>query len=186
MEVQRGGERGPLMIPAGNPPENDADTKARLRAHLGAMRYEALVVEMNRLVDASDHATAYDIVYEAAFNAAATAALDGKRWGRIQEKAEHFGAAIDALRKTLRDDAGLSHEQARAFTAGAEADYAELLRIYGTESPRVQLGIASSKGGRPSGAGATIAELRELGLSRDNARALLDAAGLLGPTPRKR
>ena len=91
-----------------------------------------------------------------------------------------LGRAIDKVRDVLRQEAGQDPEQLRESTAGAERDYAELLRTYGTGALRAQLGVVGGKGGRPAGAGQAIDALRALGVSRDVARGLLDAAGLAG------
>ena len=164
------------MKPA-NAPEGLPEVKHRLRQRIGDYRFDVLSRKIRAMLpDPIDRAVAYELLCELAFSRAVDSALKARRWRRTADAVERVGRAIEDMKDVIRQDLGISRRQVDNNTAELEGAYKDLQRTYGI-APRVQLGIASTGGGRPAGNRATVDALQELdGMSRSKARELLDIA----------
>lgn len=162
------------MKPA-NAPTGPAEVLERLRGRIGETRTEHLATTVAALPDEIDRERVYVVLSEVVFDRAAQSVLgDAERWRKVDGALDAVGRSIDNAADVLRQQMGLNSEQVEALVAGLRREHGELAQHYPPGgSPRVWLGLAGARGGRPATTSGAVRELRALGLSADAARDLL-------------
>lgn len=174
------------MMKVANAPEGQTEIMHRLRKRLGKYNYEGLGAEIDVLPDGIDRAAVWVVIYERAFGVALTGILEVRRWRRVDRAVRGVGRAIDHLKDILWHEMGLNDEQVEEHTRVLEREHEDLHRMYAYEgAPRSRYGVVSEHGGRPGGAQSAREALQALDMSRDQAQALLEVAGLAGTSPTK-
>ena len=141
--------------------------------------FAALEMEINAtLPDHVDGENVLRIVYEAALDQAVIQMDKMPGWARAARAVKRIEEAVDDFATILRTDMGVKN--VNSWTSTLKRECRRLAKSYNDESQLVADGYVTSAGGRPATTASAVAELRVLGLSRDAARGLLQAAGLTG------
>ena len=160
------------------------DPVEHCRSLLTDEHFEWLQCEVETLPADIDRAAVFDVIRQRAFQLSFYSALGDRMWQRLDEAAATLGRAIAHFKEELRSSSGLDEKDIEHHIGGLEREYERISRNYSMSEPLlVKYAIVSSAGGRPGGAREAQDALRTLGVSRDAARGLLEAAGLSEATP---